>query len=221
MIQSSHSSSIIVPLVVALAILSMLAGCDTAYYGTMERFGYAKRDILVDRVEGAMEAQEDAKEEFQSAFQRFSSVVAVPPSELQDTYESLDAAYRAAAGDAKRVTERIDAVESVSEDLFDEWRDEIDLIKDSRLRSSSSRQLAASERQYDELIRAMRRAERRMAPVLETFHDYVLYLKHNLNAQAIASLRQELTGVETDVSALVREMEASIDKARSFVAAMQ
>jgi hypothetical protein len=220
-IQSSNPSSIILPLFVALAILSMLAGCDSAYYGTMERFGYAKRDILVDRVEGAMEAQEDAKEEFQSAFQRFSSVVAVPPSELQDTYESLDAAYRAAEADAKRVTERVDAVESVSEDLFDEWRDEIGLIKDSRLRSSSSRQLAASERQYDELIRAMRRAESRMAPVLETFHDYVLYLKHNLNAQAIASLRQELTGVETDVSALVREMEASIDKARSFVAAMQ
>ena len=96
-------------LVLLLLSASMIVGCQSAYYAAAEKVGYAKRDILVDRVEGAMEAQEDAKEEFQSAFQRFSSVVAVPPSELQDTYESLDAAYRAAEADAKRVTERIDA----------------------------------------------------------------------------------------------------------------
>jgi hypothetical protein len=204
-----------------LVLAMTLAACESAYYGTMEKFGYHKRDLLVERVQEAMSAQEDAKQEFQTAYERFASVVHVPPSELRDTYESLDAAFGTAEGEAARVSERIDAVESVSEALFDEWADEIEQIGDSRLRAASARQRSASQREYDELIRAMRRAESRMAPVLDTFRDYVLYLKHNLNAQAIASLRGELSGIETDVSGLIREMEASIALARDFVAGMQ
>jgi len=57
--------------------------------------------------------------------------------------------------------------------------------------------------------------------VLTTFRDYVLYLKHNLNAQAIASLEGELGGIESDVSSLIRDMEASISEARSFIQSMQ
>jgi len=32
-------------------------------------------------------------------------------------------------------------------------------------------------------------------------------LKHNLNAQAIASLQGELTNMETEIGTLIREME--------------
>ena len=35
----------------------------------------------------------------------------------------------------------------------------------------------------------MRLAESRIEPVLKSFRDQVLFLKHNLNAKAIASLR--------------------------------
>ncbi|MEZ5560292.1 MAG: DUF2959 domain-containing protein [Pseudomonadales bacterium] len=199
----------------------LLAGCESAYYGAMEKVGVHKRDILVDRVENAMEAQEDAKQEFKDALEQFSSVVDVPPSKLKSTYESLSDAFEDAEDKAQEVTDRIDAVESVSEALFDEWREEIGQISDRGLRSASTRQLQASERQYGELIKAMRRAESRMEPVLKTFRDYVLYLKHNLNAQAIASLKSELSGIESDVAALIREMEISIDRAKAFVADME
>lgn len=206
---------------VALAAILATAGCESTYYSAMETVGYHKRDILVDRVEDAMDAQEDAKAEFEDAFEQFSSVVSVPPSELQDTYEALKDAFEDARSKAEKVTERIDAVESVSDALFEEWREEIDLIGDRSLRASSMQQLRESESQTAELIRAMRRAEGRMEPVLNTFRDYVLYLKHNLNAQAVASLEGELAGVEADVSSLIREMESSISKARAFVSDME
>lgn len=38
-----------------------LGGCSSAYYKTMENFGVEKRDILVDRVEEARDAQDDAR----------------------------------------------------------------------------------------------------------------------------------------------------------------
>jgi hypothetical protein len=209
------------PTLVVLLALLMLGGCESTYYSAMETVGVHKREILVDRVEDAMESQEDAKSEFENAFEQFSSVVNVPPSELQDTYESLNDAFEDSEAKAEEVSDRIDAVESVSEALFEEWSEEIDLIKDSGLRASSARQLKSSTQQTNELIRAMRRAEARMEPVLNTFRDYVLYLKHNLNAQAVASLKGELAGVEADVSSLIADMEASISKAKAFVSEME
>ena len=202
-------------------VVPLAAGCESAYYGAWEKLGVHKRDILVDRVEEASEAQEAAKEEFQSALEQFASVVRVPPSDLKDTYETLADAFEDSEARAEEVSERIDAVESVSEALFEEWEDEIGQIGNARLRSASTSQLEQSRSQYQELIRAMRRAESRMAPVLGAFRDQVLFLKHNLNAQAIASLEGELSMIETNVADLIRDMEASIARSQAFIEDMQ
>ena len=207
--------------VLLIALVAALLGCESAYYGAMERVGVHKRDILVDRVEAAADAQEAAKTEFRSAFEQFASVMNVPDSELRRTYDRLSDAFEDAEDRADTVRERVDGVEAVSEALFDEWREELELISDRNLRAASARQLKRSERSYAGLIRAMRRAEASMEPVLTTFRDYVLYLKHNLNARAIASLRGELATVESDVAALIRDMEASIGEARRFIQAME
>jgi len=199
-----------------VAIL-VLSGCESAYYSAWEQVGVHKRDILVDRVEDAAEAQEDAKAEFESALELFSSVVDVPASRLKDTYEELAEAYDDAESRADDVRDRIGSVESVSEALFEEWGDEVTQISNTRLRASSESQLKRSKQQYAELIGAMRQAEGKMQPVLTAFHDQVLFLKHNLNAQAIASLEGELTTIQSDVAELIRDMEASIARSQAFV----
>ena len=67
----------------------------------------------------------------------------------------------------------------------------------------------------------MKRAESKIQPVLSVFNDQVLYLKHNLNAQAIAALQGELVSLEENVDRLVREMEASIREADQFISKLQ
>ena len=52
------------------------------------------------------------------------------------------------------------------------------------------------------------------------FRDQVLFLKHNLNAQAIASLKNELSSIETDVGALINDMQKSINEANTFINAL-
>ncbi len=114
--------------VIGVWVLWSLLGCESTYYKTMETVGYHKRDIMVDRVQEARDAQ---------------------------------------------------------------------------------------------LIGAMKRAERKIDPVLAAFRDQVLYLKHNLNAQAIASLQSEPASIETDVAKLIKEMEASIKEADAFISSME
>ena len=48
-------------LIVTVSIL--LIGCSAAYYGTMEKLGYHKRDLMVNRVESVRDAQQEAKEQ--------------------------------------------------------------------------------------------------------------------------------------------------------------
>ena len=195
-------------------------GCQGVYYKTMETFGKHKRDILVDRVENARDAQEDAKEQFQSALEKFSSVVKVPTSELQDKYNQLKGEFDKSEAKAEAVSTRIADVENVAEALFDEWQSELNQYTNKDLRRASEQKLKETRSRYNQLIGAMKQAERKIAPVLSAFRDQVLFLKHNLNAQAIASLQGELVSIESNVASLIKEMDASIAEANKFISTM-
>ncbi|MCR4291976.1 MAG: DUF2959 domain-containing protein [Candidatus Kuenenia sp.] len=208
------------PVVLMPIFLLILAGCQSTYYRTMEKFGYHKRDILVNRVTEARDSQEEAKEQFKSALDEFSSVVNIEGGSLEKKYTRLNAEYEKSNKKALLVSDRIASVENVAKALFDEWEAELSQYTSDRLRQNSQEKLTETKKQYGQLIDAMKRAERKIDPVLLAFRDQVLYLKHNLNAQAIASLRGELVVIEEDVASLIREMEASIAEADLFIRSM-
>ena len=203
-----------------LLMLLLSGGCQKAYYSTMEKFGVHKRDIMVERVEEARDSQEEAKEQFQSALEQFSTVLNFKGGKLEDKYKTLQAEYDESEAKAADVNKRIDAVEDVSEALFDEWEDELGQYSSASLRRDSQQKMVQTRIQYVQLITAMRKAEAKIDPVLRAFRDQVLYLKHNLNAQAITSLQSELVGVESDIADLIQEMEKSIGEANSFIKTM-
>ena len=207
-------------MILILSLAVFLSGCETAYYGTMEKLGYHKRDLMVNRVESARDAQEDAKEQFESALEKFSSVLQFDGGELEDKYDQLKTAYDRSSARAQTVRDRIESVEDVAADLFDEWEAELSEYSSDNLRRSSARKLKQTRRQYAQLIGAMKRAESKMDPVLTAFHDQVLFLKHNLNAGAIASLQTELISVESEVNSLILDMNASIKEADAFISTM-
>jgi hypothetical protein len=66
----------------------------------------------------------------------------------------------------------------------------------------------------------MEQAAARMDPVLDAFRDQVLFLKHNLNAQAISALAGTTRDLQKDISRLIADMEKSIKEADAFIAAM-
>ncbi len=193
------------------------AGCSSTYYGAMEKVGYAKRDILVSRVEKAQAAQQEAKEQFTDALQQFLAVTRVDGGALKEKYDTLNSALKQSEARASAVHERIAAIDSVADALFEEWGNELGLYNNADLRSRSQEQLRATRARYATLLTAMRRAESRMEPILVTFRDQVLFLKHNLNAQALRSLDATSRSLQGDIAQLVAEMEKSIREADAFI----
>lgn len=206
-------------LALILCAAAAAAGCSSTTIALKEKLGIPKRDQLVARVQDTKEAQQDAKKEFQSALDQFLAITGKTEKmgDLESKYRKLQSEYKDAESAATTVRERIKNVENVSTALFKEWRAELDQYESASIRANSERLLRDTERKYDQLHDAMKAAESKMEPVLSAFRDQTLFLKHNLNAQAIASLQDDATQIQGDVQRLIQDMQRSIDEATAFI----
>lgn len=204
-----------------LVSLLILSACSTMYLEGLEKVGIPKRDVMVYRVEKARDTQQETKEQFKSALEQFTAATNFSGGDLEDTYKRLNDAYEASVSKADEVKNRIADIESVSDALFTEWKQEIAQYSNASMKQNSQKKLDATQTHYQQLIKSMKQAEAKIQPILTVFHDQVMYLKHNLNARAIASLKGELGNIQSDVSNLIASMEKSINEANAFISTME
>ena len=207
------------PLIATILAIA-LVGCQTMYFDAMEKVGFHKRDILVDRVEDARDAQSEAQEQFKSALDELSSLININGGDIQQAYETLFEQYKSSKRAADEVSQRINKIESVADALFREWQDEIEQFSSARLKRSSQNQLIQTKDSYKQMVTSMRRAESKMQPVLTSLNDNVLYLKHNLNARAISAISIEFNELKKEIQLLVAEVNKSIIESNKFIAQM-
>ncbi|CAM2835551.1 DUF2959 domain-containing protein [Vibrio neptunius] len=206
------------PYLLALMLsIFTLTGCQSAYYSAMEQVGYHKRDIMVDRVEDAKQSQQEAQQEFTSALEALSALTQFDGGELQTVYNQINDKYQDSEKAAQEVSDRIAAIEDVSDALFAEWQSELDLYTSTKLKRASEQKLKQTQRSYNTMLSAMKRAEDKMTPVLNTLRDNTLYLKHNLNASAIGSLQGEFANLEQDIQYAIKDMNTAIAESDKFL----
>jgi len=205
---------------VFLATLLVLTSCRNMVYSTYEKFGVYKRDLLKKRVVAARDEEKGAQQEFKDALTRLKEITGFEGGELEKRYRELQSSYTEAASRVEAVHKRVQEVETVAGDLFAEWEKEDQQIGTESLRQTSQQQLSDTRRRYNEMLVALKKSEHSMDPVLHKLHDYVLALKHTLNAQAIAALGGESLKIQEDVSRLIEAMNASIEQADEFIRQM-
>lgn len=206
-------------LVVLLLLSPMFAvgGCSSTGIALREKLGTPKREQLVDRVDDARESQEEAKEQFATTLEELQALAGYQAGELDAAYNRLKSKYERSESRAEQVSDKIKAVDRVANALFREWESELDEYSTESLRDASERQLDDTKARFQDVIYAMRKAESKMKPVIAAFSDQVLFLKHNLNARAIASLDSTLLELEHEIGVLIADMEASIAEANLFI----
>lgn len=198
-------------------VFLFFAGCQTTYYAVWEKLGKEKRHLLKDQVEKARSEQQDASEQFKDALTRIKELYGFKGGDLEEFYNKLKSDYEESDRRAEAVSSRIEKVEQVAKDLFKEWEEEIGEISNEQFRMKSRASLKDTKQRYARLRSAMTKAETSMEPVLTRLKDYVLYLKHNLNAQAIGVLKKEVGDIEVEVQGLIQDITQSIAEADSFL----
>lgn len=201
------------------ALLSVNA-CKNVVYSAYEKVGVYKRDLLKKRVVSARDEEKGAQQEFKDALTQLKEITGFEGGELEKRYRQLQSDYDDSAARVSAVHKRVQEVETVAGDLFAEWDKENREIETQALRETSRQQLNDTRQRYEQMLGALKRSERSMDPVLHKLHDYVLALKHSLNAQAIAALGGESTKIQADVSQLIEQMNASIASADEFIRQM-
>ena len=200
-----------------ILIVILFFGCSNVYYSAMEKIGKEKRHLLIDNVEDVKESQTKAQEEFTDALTKIKELYAFDGGDLERFYDRFKNSFDDCDERAREIEKRINDVKDVAKDLFAEWEAEIKLINDVKLKNSSRQSLQDAKTKYAKLERVMSASTKKMYPVLAKLKDYVLYLKHNLNAKAVGSLSGEVVSIEKDVEGLIRDMTASIKEAQSFI----
>lgn len=194
-----------------------LTGCTSLYYDAMEKIGKEKRDILLQRIVAGKKDQEKAKEQIKTTLEAFQELTGFEGGDLEKTYKKLNGEFVDAEKRANDLSDRIKSIDQVGNDLFKEWTQELSTIKDTTLNSRSAQLLRQTRARHQQYIARMKQTERKMLPVLQGFRDQVLFLKHNLNAKAVTSLKTTATKMDSDVSLLIADMEGSSKEADSFI----
>ena len=200
-----------------LAALLSTTACSRLYYASMEKLGKEKRDILVKRIVNGKKDQEEARQQIKTTLESFKELTGFEGGDLERTYNKLDGEYKDAKGRADDVSNRIKSIDQVANDLFKEWATEIEEMRDTSLKTRSRAMLRDAQLRHKHYMTAMRATEDKMEPVIRAFHDQVLFLKHNLNARAIRSLKSTLTKLDRDVEVLVTDIERSMKESDTFV----
>lgn len=213
----SQGMRISISCAMVLAAAMMLTGCKSTYYAAWEKMGKHKRDLLRNYVEDARDEQQKAKEEFKDALTRLKEITRFDGGQLEQAHKAVESDYNECNSRAQSIRKRIGDIEDVSAALFKEWEQEISTYTSANLRSSSENKLRETRTRYQELHTALQRSTESMNPVLARLKDQSLFLKHNLNAQAIGALKGEVVNIEGDIQKLLVEMNSAIAKADSFI----
>jgi hypothetical protein len=211
----------VVRLSAALILACLLSGCSSLYYSSMKKLGKEKRDILVSRIEDGKKAQEDASKQVKTAYEAFKDLTNFEGGDLEKVQKSLAKEFDQVEDRANKVTDKIASIDKVGQDLFAEWSGEIDQMSAGAMKNDSRKLLQETRGRHQKLMKQMRASESKLKPVVQAFRDQVLYLKHNLNARAINSLKKTVVEIDDDIAALIKEIEASNAEADRAIAGLK
>lgn len=215
--------------VVLASLIINLSACENplkkaarnVQYSAYEMVGIQKRELLKTRVDDARDEQKEAGEDFRDALQKLKDVYSFQGGKLEKKFDNLNSAYERASRQSDDVKKSIRKVETVAGDLFKEWENEIASMETASLKDRSRSTLRVTQSKYEQMHAALKASESKLDPVLHQLKDQVLFLKHNLNAQAIGSLKGEGNRIQKDVEVLIAEMNKSINSADQFIQEMK
>lgn len=211
---------LVISISMSLVFTGCFGGCELfrdQYYDLWEKLGKEKRDLLRGQIQKAHEDQAEAAEEFEDVLTKIKELYGFDGGNLEKMYNKIKGDYDRCEARVKAVDQRITKITEIAEDLFAEWETELKQLTNPEFKTKSREALAKTRDRFEQLRAAMLKADNSMKPALKNLSNYVVFLKHNLNAQAIGSLQTEVDSIEREITAIKDDINASIKEAEEFL----
>jgi hypothetical protein len=183
--------------------------------------GHERADEHIEKIERASEEMKDVRKHLNEAFEAYHKTLREGTDERRSSYKDLVKALERCEEETKELRKRHREMDEQAEEYFKKWKNSVKDIKNADLERRSEERLEATRRRYREVSMRWKTMGEDYEPVLAELRDQVVYLGHDLNEDAVLSLKEDAAELEELARALFRSMEGFGSTADEYIGGLE
>jgi len=176
--------------------------------GSAQDEGVKQVEQLIKKANAGVESINDTKLQLQKTMEAYNAVLAPDVKDRRDAYKKLQKEVATTEKKRAMVSTRNGEMNVEAGRLFKNWEGSTAAIQDPELRQRSQQRLGQAKARYSEIETNGQGAARLYTPFMKALQDQVTYLGHDLNPEAVATLKPEAD----KLNAQAKELYSAIDK---------
>lgn len=151
----------------------------------------------------------ETKLQIQKTLDTYNALLGEDASKLRNLYKGLQKEMEGTAKKRAEIDSRSEVMQQDANTLFESWASSATAIENEDLRARSLERLATTKERFAEIEAVGRKAGELYDPFMKSLGEQVTYLGHDLNAEALASLKPDAEKLNQKA----KELLAAIDDA--------
>ncbi|MCC6672938.1 MAG: DUF2959 family protein [Planctomycetes bacterium] len=133
-------------------------------------------------------------------------------------YQEFTKAISESESQANRLRAAVRQMQSAAQPVFDQWSSDLLKISNQQIRRRSDARMDATLQRYQALLAATKSAESGYDSFNQGVRDLSLFLGHDLNATALAEVRQDARAITDLALELDGRFNRTLEAARDYIA---
>lgn len=188
---------------VAALLLASLPACSFVNNLIKGKSGPADVDDLVAAVENVQKELDASKGSMLAAVQGLQAITAPDfQGDAVKAHKELVEVVENSEDQADELRGAIEDMQAASVPVFDQWTKDLEAYSNPEMRQRSQARLSAARERYDAVLAAVEPLLVEYEAVNQTLRDHVLFLKHDMNPAALATIQDDVRSVAKDAASL-------------------
>jgi hypothetical protein len=201
------------------AVLAVLALAATA--GAQSDEGVKQVERLVKASGNTVKAIGDTKVQLMKTMDVYNSLFADDAKDRKKIYNRIQKEMENTDKRRAKITEESAKMNAEADTLFKDWADSAAAIENPDLRKRSEERLAATRASYEEIGTVGQKAADLYGPFMKALQDQITYLGHDLNPDAVASLKPDAAKLNERADKLIKSIDDTMTTANTNIGALR
>ena len=201
------------------AVLAVLALAATA--GAQSDEGVKQVERLVKASGNTVKAIADTKVQLMKTMEVYNSLFADDADNRKKIYNNIQKEMENTEKRRGKIVEEAAKMNAEADALFKDWTNSTAAIESPDLRKRSEERLNATKASYAEIGTAAQKAGDMYGPFMKALQDQITFLGHDLNPDAVASLKPDAAKLNERADQLIRSIDDTIATSNKNIGALR
>jgi hypothetical protein len=183
--------------------------------------GVKQVERLVKASGNTVKAIGETKVQLMKTMDVYNALLADDATDRKKLYKNLQKEMDNTEQRRLKIGEEAAKMQTEADTLFAQWGESAAAIDNPDLRKRSEERLEATKASYAEIEAVGQKAADLYAPFMKDLQDQITYLGHDLNAEAVASLKPEAAKLNEKAKTLTRSLDDTISTANEKIGALR